>query len=304
MGDARRQAEDNFHKARNRELFQGLLALIRNEDDQLLSFRDIKAILKPKSETYLGMRTVLVDRLVGSEGRYRDFNRSFLPRRTHLKTRWTNVDVAHYHQVNLPAIKLYELGGVYFVRDGNHRVSVARSRGIEFIDAEVVCLDSEILLEPGIGEAELSRRVIEFERERFLKATGLGSLRPECELRFTAPGRYDEIVMHVNGHKYFINQDKDYEIPLEEALLSWHDTVYQPIVSIIREEEVLARFPGRTAADLYVWTVRHWDQLKRRYGQSYSMRRAIRDFSTRHGRGFWQRVTTPLRRLFSGRKDR
>jgi hypothetical protein len=299
--DFRRMADYDFQKARSKQLFKRLVSLLQGQKDDMLSFHDVRTILRPRSESYLGMRTVPLSRIVGSEGRYRDFNRSFLPRSQHLKSRWTNVTLAHYRQVNLPAIKLYEIGGVYFVRDGNHRVSVARSRGVEFIDAEVVSLNAEIKLEPGDTDEDLRRKVLEFERRRFFESTHLDKLRPGCELEFTATGRYDEIVMHINGHKYFVNQDKEYEIPFEQGMLSWYDTVYLPIVQIIQEHNVLQRFPGRTAADLYVWTVRHWDELKRRYGPRYQMRDAILDFSRRYGQGFWDRVRKTLSALF-GRK--
>ncbi len=299
----RRMADYDFQKARSRQLFSRLISILQGQRDDMLSFHDVRTILKPRSESYLGMRTVPVARIVGSEGRYRDFNRSFLPRRQHLKPRWTNVDLAHYRQVNLPPIKLYEIGGIYFVRDGNHRVSVARSRGVEFIDAEVVSLNAEIKLEPGVTDEDLRRKVLDFERKRFFESTRLDELRPGCDLEFTATGRYDEIIMHINGHKYFINQDKEYEIPFEQGMLSWYDTVYMPIVQIIREHSVLSRFPGRTAADLYVWTVRHWDELKRRYGPRYQMKDAILDFSQRYGQGFWERVRKTAAALF-GRRPR
>ncbi len=300
--DYRRMADVDFQKARSRQLFSRLMSVLQGQKDDMLSFHDVRTILKPRSETYLGMRTVPVARIVGSEGRYRDFNRSFLPKRQHLKPRWTNVDLAHYRQVNLPAIKLYEIGGVYFVRDGNHRVSVARSRGVEFIDAEVVSLNAEIKLEPGDTDEDLRRKVLAFERTRFFESTRLDRLRPGCDLTFTAPGRYDEIIQHINGHKYFINQDKEYEIPFEQGMLSWYDTVYLPILGIIKEYNVLPRFPGRTAADLYVWTVRHWDELKRRYGGRYQMKDAILDFSRRYGQGFWERIRKAAESLFRRRR--
>ena len=108
--------------------------------------------------------------------------------------------------------------------------------------------------------------------------------------------------MHINGHKYFVNQDKEYEIPFEQGMLSWYDTVYVPMVEIMKEHNVLSRFPGRTAADLYVWTVRHWDELKRRYGPKYQMKDAVLDFSRRYGQGFWERIRKAASRLFGRRR--
>ncbi|HTX74002.1 MAG TPA: transcriptional regulator, partial [Rectinemataceae bacterium] len=117
-------AEDDFSRARTRELLARMAAMLDPERGRLLSFEEVVAILKPGSETYVGMRAVALDLVVGSEGRYRDFNRHFLPRKEFLRSRWVRVDLAHYQDVPLPPVRLYEIGGLYFVRDGNHRVSV------------------------------------------------------------------------------------------------------------------------------------------------------------------------------------
>jgi hypothetical protein len=66
--------------------------------------------------------------------------------------------------------------------------------------------------------------------------------------------------------------------------------VFKPIVDVIAYERILARFPGRTAADLYMWIVKHWDELKKQYGESYPVQQAARDFSTRYGKSMWRRV--------------
>ena len=93
---------------------------------------------RPGGETYIGLRTIEVKRIVGSESRRREFNRGFLPRRDFLMPRWSRINEAFRHDVALPPIQVFELNGWYYVRDGNHRVSVARFHGVEFIDAEVV----------------------------------------------------------------------------------------------------------------------------------------------------------------------
>jgi hypothetical protein len=286
-------ASEDFARARARESLTRILSILSSESDDLLSLQEVKSILKPTSESYLGMKAVPIGKIVGSEGRYRDFNRWFLPRHRHLKNRWTRVDMAHHESVILPPIKLYEIGGVYFVRDGNHRVSVARSQGVEFIDAEVVGLDTRIRLHPGMNRRELREAVIAYERERFYESTGIKRLRPEADITFTVTGRYDDLVAHINCHKYYLNLDKPKEIPFQEALVSWYDTVYRPIVDIIRERKMLAAFPGRTEADLYVWISRRWDELKRRYDPSYPIIAAAQDFRNRFGKSF-------LRRLWGG----
>jgi hypothetical protein len=84
---------------------------------------------------------------VGSEGRYRDFDRAFFPRQNQTKSRWLKVNKAYYEKVTLPPVELFKVGQRYFVRDGNHRISVARAHHQEFIDAYVTELDLPVPFE-------------------------------------------------------------------------------------------------------------------------------------------------------------
>lgn len=287
------QAREDFGRARVKQTFGRLLSLLRHERDQLLSLQEVRALLRPTRETYRGLQTVPIARIVGSEGRYQDFDRTFLPRHDHLKGRWVRVDAAHHQQLILPPVTLYEIGGVYFVRDGNHRVSVGRLQGVEFIDAEVISLASRLRLSPEMSVERLRAAVIDLEKREFFRQTRLDRYRPSVRLDFSVTGRYDEIIRHINGHKYYLNLSQKDEIPFKDAMLSWHDVVYAPIVRIIEAEGLASRFPGRTPADLYVWIVRHWDELKRRFGQGFPLREAARDFARQHGR----RSSGPLARL-------
>ncbi|MBO7136797.1 MAG: transcriptional regulator, partial [Spirochaetaceae bacterium] len=158
------QTEDDFYRARNKALFNEIQHFVNQEESHLLSFNDVKQMLKPQNEVYLGMQVVPINLIAGSEGRYYDFDNHFFPKNIHLKTRWERIDEAHLTDVILPPIKLYEIGGLYFVRDGNHRVSVARSKGVECIDAEVVSLKSEIKLKPGMTKAKILKEVINYEK--------------------------------------------------------------------------------------------------------------------------------------------
>ncbi len=287
-------ARSDFGRLRTRATFMRILSLLKAQKDEMLSLGDVRALLRPDSETYRGMQTVAIDRIVGSEGRYRDFNRAFLPRHDAMARRWINVDIAHYRNIILPPIKLFELGGVYFVRDGNHRVSVAKSKGAEFIDAEVISLNSEVSLSPDTSLEELTRAVIGFEKKRFFETTRLDVNRPGCCLEFTSVGRYDELLAHIREHTWYINLRKSEEIPFEHAAVSWYDTVYAPIARIIRESRLLARFPQATEADLYVYIGRHWGELSKQYGPLFTLEEAAEDFSVQArrlpGRAFaWAR---------------
>jgi hypothetical protein len=278
------QAAEDFSRARNKAILSRIQHFMHHDKDQLLSFNDVKEILKPRNQVYRGMQVVPVKLIVGSEGRYRDFNKFFLPRAEHLRKRWERVDQARLKEIALPVIQLYEIGGVYFVRDGNHRVSVARSQGVESIDAEVTSLSSEITITPSQTVDELRESLIKYEKKIFYEKTQFGELTRDYELDFTATGRYDVIYNHILVHKYYLNQHVVGEIPFSDALVSWYNNVYDPIIQIIKDEWIELNFPGYTASDLYVWIVKYWDFLKKKYGVHYSLTKAARDFTLTYGK--------------------
>lgn len=127
--------------------------------DRLFSFDEAKDALPRWSQVYRGMRTVEVEKITGSVDRYRDFDESFLPLKVSLGNRWGRIDRAYHRGDELPAVSLYKVGDSYFVRDGNHRVSVARYHGVEAIDAEVVELRGGLRADGTQGgSAPLNRR--------------------------------------------------------------------------------------------------------------------------------------------------
>lgn len=272
------QAQEDFVKARNKAWVNDLQNLMNPDKKKLLSFNDVKKILKPQNEVYAGLKVVPIKKIVGSEGRYNDFDNHFLPRSNELKQRWMNVDEAHLSNVVLPPIQLYELGGLYFVRDGNHRVSVAKAQGVEFIDAEVTSLQSEIQLPATVQQNTLLEAVITYEKRVFYSETHFGDLTDCWDLDFTATGRYDVIYNHILVHKYFINEQQSSEIAFTDALVSWYTTVYLPVIAVIEKYRLLADFKNRTKSDIYVWVVKHWDRLKQKNGNDYSLDAATKDF--------------------------
>jgi hypothetical protein len=299
------QATADFNRARNQAVLSRIQHILHADKDSLLSFNDVKKILKPRNEVYRGMQTVPINKIVGSEGRYRDFNKYFLPRSEFLRYRWERVDRAKIDDIPLPAIQLYEIGGVYFVRDGNHRVSVARAQGGEEIDAEVTSLSTEIPITPDMTADDLRKAVIDYEKSIFYEKTSFGELTGDMHLDFTQPGRYDEIYNHILGHKYYMNEGHEEEIPFDEALVSWYNNVYSPIIKIIDENMLCVNFPGRSPSDLYVWIVKHWDTLKKENGLEYPIDEAAMDYSEKYGDSkgrFFRRVGAFLAKLFKKRK--
>lgn len=299
------QAQEDFSKARNKAWINEMQHVMHPDKKRLLSFNDVKKILKPKNEVYIGLKTVPIKKIVGSEGRYNDFDNHFLPRSDELKQRWVNVDQAHLSDIVLPPIQLYELGGLYFVRDGNHRVSVAKTQGVEFIDAEVISLQSEVQLPPDVRLDTLLAAVIRYEKRVFYNETHFGDLTDYWDLDFTEAGRYDVIYNHILVHKYYINEQQHTEIDFSDALISWFQTVYLPVIAVIDKYKLLFNFKDRTKSDIYVWIVKHWDRLKQKNGNDFSLDDAARDFvkleqasHTRHG-SFFTRFKALLQQYFA-----
>lgn len=293
------QTNEDFEKARTRGRMQSLMSSLAWKNSDLLSLYAVTELIKPKNETYLGMRTIPVDKIIGSEGRYQDFSLAFYPKKELLRSRWQSIDRAAKQYVILPPISVYKLGDWYFVRDGNHRVSVAKTQGVEFIDAEVVELDTQIPLEAGLTMKQLKKRIIDYERERFLSQYSVASL-PFDQINFTSPGSYPEMVNHILVHKYYINEGKEEEISFEEAAESWYHHVYFPIVEELRRAKLLSSFPGNTESDLYMWIVRHWDNLKHMSGsQEVSIESATNDYKVRYGKNRIERYLERIKNFFS-----
>lgn len=136
----------DFDQAVSKARWRDWLSWLVNKNNNLLSFEQIRHTLPFKGQRYLGLQFVPLEKIVGSEGRQREFDRAFFPRQSHSKERWVSIDKAHYKAVPLPPVELIKIDAVYFVIDGHHRISVARARGQEFIDATVTEIETPVSL--------------------------------------------------------------------------------------------------------------------------------------------------------------
>jgi hypothetical protein len=242
----------DFARARSRAFLRDLWALLSGKQNSLLSYDEVKGKLRIGGPIYRGIRTVEVAKIVGSVNRYRDFDDAFLPARNTIADRWTRVDRAFYEDISLPPVVLYKVGDIYFVVDGHHRVSVAREQGQEFIEAEVRECKVKVPVGPDLRPEDLE---ILGAKVEFLERTGLDRVRPDAQVELTVPDGYSRMLEHIAVHRYFMGLDQKRDIAEEEAVAHWYDTVYLPIVKVIRERGVLEEFPGRTEGDLYLWVL-------------------------------------------------
>lgn len=260
MDFASSQAELDFNRARWRAFLNDIAAHIQGYRNELLSFEVVRRALPIYGSSYRGVRAVPVDKIVGTTtNRYADFDRAFLPAQTRTKSRWKRIDMLRLREVALPPVQLYQIGEVYFVRDGHHRVSVARQMGQAYIDAEVIEMRTRVPLTALKGKLDAQHIEALGEYAEFLEKTQLDRLRPAHEIKFSQPGGYARLLEHIVVHQYFMGLDHQRDISWEEAVTDWYDRWYSPIIHIIRERNILNDFPGRTEADLYLWIMdHHW----------------------------------------------
>ncbi len=283
----------HFDAAHRKGFWRSVLSWITNTQNKLLPYDEIRKMLPMSGQHYLGMQEISLDQIVGSVGRYRDFDRAFLPVQTRTRARWMNIDRAHLANVALPPIEVYKIGAVYFVKDGNHRVSVARQRGQAYIDAEVIEIDSPVELTPDVNIDQFIRSI---EHAEFLKHTDLKNLRPELELELSLPGGYQILLEHINVHRYFMGTQRTAEVSWQEAVGDWIDQVYLPMIRVIRENKILKEFPGRTEADLYLWIIEHLWYLREQYHGEVSLEDAATHFADAYSKNPLRRILNLIRR--------
>jgi DNA-binding Lrp family transcriptional regulator len=225
------------------------------EDQEAKSFK----VDQQKEEAFdtrpLGLRQVPLDKIVGSVGRYQDFDNKFRPKQ-HLVSddRLQALKEVMRQGKAVPPIKLFQIKDDYYVLDGNHRVAVAKELGHNEINANIVeFIPSKNTLE----------NIIYREKAEFMERTGL----PEI-IALTEPGQYAFLGKQIARHRRFLSRIQSKDVPFREAAADWYKTIYNPLIAIINKGRLLQSFSGRTEADLYAYISLHqWEKgWAQRYG--------------------------------------
>jgi uncharacterized ParB-like nuclease family protein len=270
---------ETFNAARRRAFIQDVLAELSGRPDDLLSFVEVQKQLhlsEPAQDTVL--EEIPLDKIVGSVGRYRDFNRAFLPRGHIDPERWSRINRLR-RQTDLPPIDVFKIGDVYFVQDGHHRVSVARTRGDKTIRARVLEIPVRVPLGSDTSPNDL---ILKSGYAEFLERTSLDRTCPEQRIELTRAGGYRSLQQHIEVHQFYMGLRSRHYPSLDEAAADWYLSVYVPVVERIKASGILNRFPGRTEADLYLWVAENRARLQMRYGDRAFAREAVDDFAQKH----------------------
>ena len=252
------QINMDYDKAHRKAFLRSMASAFRRQPNDLLAYGEVQRLNKAEAETYQGIKSVPVKDIVGSVDRYQDFDRAFFPRQRHTASRWKNIDRAYHRDVRLPPVQLYKVDDVYFVKDGNHRVSVGRQHGVEFIDAEVI----ERRVRAPINSTMTAPQILrQLEYAEFLRQTDLDRSRPQHDIRPSGLGRFDVMLAAIRERAVQLTAQRGTPVSLSEAAEVWFDTDYMPIVTSAREAKLLREFPLHSEADVYLWALRNRDRF-------------------------------------------
>jgi nucleotide-binding universal stress UspA family protein len=272
------EARMDFRRARFRAKLEQVVARWGGGSAECLEYETVRKKLGATGQGSRRLQDIPIDAIVGSVGRCADFTRTFWPRQDSDEERWAKVKLAMTDLAGLPPIEVYQLDQVYFVLDGNHRVSIARQLGAEYIQAYVTAVKTDVPLSSDVQPDDL---ILKAEYAEFLSDTRLPQLRPDADLSVSVPGQYQKLREHISVHRYFMGLDQRREIPYAEAVTHWYDTVYLPVAKVIREQGVLRDFPGRTEADLYLWVMDHRTELVEEIGVEVDLDSVVVDLAAR-----------------------
>jgi nucleotide-binding universal stress UspA family protein len=283
----------DFRRARSQANRELLKARLTGRSASLLPYEEVRQMLRARTGQRVGPKDIPLEAIVGSVDRYTEFTRSFLPLEAKDEERWARIQTRFNDLEGLPPIEVYQIGQVYFVRDGNHRVSVARQMGATHIDAYVTEVETKVPLSPDVQPSDL---IAKAEYAEFLMQTRLDEIRPEANLTVTVPGQVQKLVEQIERHRYFLSVEERREIPDDEAVGRWYDEAYVPAVAAIGDLGMLEGF-DRTETDLYLWVSEHRHALEEALGWEVEPEEAAADLADRFGPGVPRRVARSLQQL-------
>lgn len=256
-------AREDFRRARRLAATNEIIRKLRGQPLELLPFDEVSPHIHSQDRRNRGLQQIPLNAIVGSVGRYADFTRDFLPRSSALQDRWARVKSKFQNPEDMPPIQVYQVGEVYFVLDGNHRVSIARESGATQIRAYVTEFQADLEI---TADTDLDSMILTVEQAEFFAKTRLNQHQPVPNLRITSPGRYQILERQINNLQKKSQRDENAAISFEETAQRWYQAMYLPVIETIRNHRLLENFPDRTETDLYVWISQHQEALSAALG--------------------------------------
>ena len=242
-------AQDDFLRARRRRVFAQLSSLLRLEAgdvDVMLSFDEVVDALGRVGERDVGIRTIALTSIVGTVDRRKEFDREFRPTSSRARARFERIAEAARRGASMPPIDVYQIGELHFVRDGHHRVAVARAQGLDRIDAHVVEVVTQVAPDKSMRFADLPLK----SHERLFHERV--PLPPELRARIalTDPIQFGTLAEGVEAWGFRVIQHDGSFTERPTTALRWFHEEYAPVVAILRDAELIGR--RETETDAYL----------------------------------------------------
>ena len=241
-------AQDDFSRARRAQLLSELARRLRREPNDvglILPFDEVVAALGLLGETELGLQSIPLEGVVGTVDRTRDFDRGFRPTTPRVRGRWQRIAAAQRRGEAMPPISVYQIGELYFVRDGHHRVSVAKSLGREDIDAYVTQVRTRVGTGDGLALGDLPLKSHErvFQERVPLERAQHERVRP------SDPWDWGLLAEAVEAWGFRAMQERREYMDRDEVARLWFEEDFAPVVATLREAGFI--HPGETEGDAY-----------------------------------------------------
>jgi nucleotide-binding universal stress UspA family protein len=274
------RALQDFQHARSQAALEKLTARLTRRPVELLSFDEVREKLHLAPAGPRKIENIPLDAIIGSVGRYSDFTRSYWPLSDSDDQRWARVKMAVSDLAGVPPIEVYQIGNAFFVKDGNHRVSVFREMGASHIQAHVIQLATKVPLSPDDNSDDI---IIKAEYLDFLEKTQLDKLRPEADIRVSVPGAYQNIFEHIQIFQHYLSQAQDQPISFSTAVTEWYDKYYSVVIDAINRLGIRRDFPGHTDGDIYMRVWKHRGSVLEKIKIAVSVDWATRDLAEQQG---------------------
>jgi hypothetical protein len=233
-------AQGDFSRARRARLLADIGRRLRREPDDvalILPFEEVVEALGVTGREDLGLKIVPLDSIVGTVDRAADFDRGFRPTSPRLRSRWERIAAAQRRGESLPPVSLYRVGDLHFVRDGHHRVSVARAQGLTTIEAYVTEAITRI---PPPGGLRIGDLALKSHERLFSERVPLAPAAREC-IQLTDEWRYAALAEGVEAWGFRFAQDHGEHLTREQVAEAWFREDYLPVVELLGEAGLLGR---------------------------------------------------------------
>ena len=248
-GSPRADAEADFLRARRLQMIAGLASrVLRKEsaDRKALAFQEVVDALGLVDEVALGIQVITVDRIVGSVDKVRDFDPKFRPRTGRHRQRWERIAEAARRGESLPPIDVYQVGEMYFVRDGHHRVSVYRALELSTIEADVRLVRTIVEPDEVRSHSDLAAREL---RRLFIQRVPLGKAGRRA-LILTDAEQYPWLAEMVEAWAARLMFAEGQVLERAHAAKRWYAEEFVPVVEMIQQGELMEK--RETPADAYL----------------------------------------------------